>query len=314
MSGEHILARGHINHMNRICFEECPGNRNTVYDIVLAQMNNKTSKNESPFVDPQNLLALLVARAKNEYSPDEEILHEATMYGKNLATFDPHKIGECLDEIMESENPAAALRLAQELKVLRFIFPELADTKGFWQRYKNTSSELYVHLMMTLDCVAKNSDKKDLRWAAILHDLGKPKSVWVDEDGRTRFRKGPEGQGADHEKVGCEMAAEIFQRLGLEEDRAKHICFIITMHMFEHFDDKSGARDFVKLMGGEDCAEDMLILRLGDMQGKPKEKEGEKEVKKMRKLIKKVCAQPDGWDEIDPDSEMSEVLKDFDII
>lgn len=310
-----LLARGSINHMNRIRFQECQGNRNTVYDVVSDHMRKpRTAAVDSPFSDPNNILSLLVARAMNEHIPDEEDMHDVTKFGKNLVGCNDKEIGRAMQAVMESENPAAAFRLASQLKILRYIFPELADTVGFWQRYKKTSSELFTHLLMTLDYVAKHSNNPDLRWTALLHDMGKTKAVWVDENGITRFRKGPEGQGADHEKVSCEMAVDILDRFGLSDESIAEICLMITTHMFEHFDDKKGARDFLALMGSPERVYDMLTLRLGDMQGKPKQAEGEEEVEHMRKLVDKVVKKDSGWEEVDPDSELIIILNEFDII
>ena len=315
MSDKHILARGYINHMNRICFQECSGNRNTVYDIVQGEINKrKTSKKTSPFHDPQNILSLLVVRAQNEHVPDENDLRSAKLFSKNIADMPPKDIYKCLDSIMSAENPAAAIRLAQEVGALLMMLPEVEETKGFWQKYKKTSAELFVHLLMTLDSVAKHSDNKILRWAALLHDVGKLRAVWVDEKGLTHFHTGPEGQGADHEKVGCEMAQEILERIEMPEEDIQKVCFFIATHMFKHFDDKKGARAFLELMGSEDKAYDMLTLRVGDMQGKPKAEEGEEEIEEMRKLLKKVCDKPSDWEEIEPDSHIIVLLEEFDII
>lgn len=315
MSDEHILARGHINHMNRICFQECPGNRNTIYDIVQGELSRqKTAKKTSPFFDPQNILSLLVVRAQNEHVPDEEDLHNARLFSKNIANLPTKDIYECLDSVMSAENPAAAIRLAQQIGALLMMLPEVDETKGFWQKYKKTSSELFSHLLMTLDSVAKHSDNKILRWAALLHDVGKLRAVWVDEKGRTHFHTGPEGQGSDHEKVGCEMAREMLERIEMPEEEIQEICFFIATHMFKHFDDKKGARAFLELMGGEEKADDMLTLRIGDMQGKPNTEEGKEEIAEMRKLIKKVCERPSDWEEIEPDSHIIVLLEEFDII
>ncbi|MEI7441363.1 MAG: HD domain-containing protein, partial [bacterium] len=305
MSGERILARGKINHLNKICFDECPGDRNVVYDIVFEKMREpfKTSK-ASPYADVKNILALLVARARNEYIPDEEDLHDIMVYGRNIVQCEEEEILNCLNEVMSGENPAAAIRLAEQLKILQFMLPEVSDTKGFWQKYKKTSAELFTHLLMTLDRVARNSDKRNLRWAALLHDIGKLKAVWVDEDGRTHFHTGPDGQGGDHEKIGAEMAREMLEDLGMPEEDIKSICFMVGMHMFKHFDSEDQAKDFVEIMGGEDQAYEMLTLRVGDMQGKPKQAEGEEEIREMRKLIKKVCSKTDDWERVAPDSEL----------
>jgi UTP:GlnB (protein PII) uridylyltransferase len=315
MSSERFLACGEIDHLNRIHFKECPGDRNYVHAVLLDKVNalHKIAKT-SPFFDVDNLLNLFVARAMNEHIPDEQDIHDVMKYSKNLVGCSTQQIRDCLEGIMKAENPAAAIRLAQESKCLQYLLPEVAETKGFWQRYKNTSSELFQHLMVTLDYVAKHSDNKNLRWAALLHDAAKPRVVWVDKKGRTHFHKGPDGQGANHEEVGVELVTEVFKRLEISEEDTAEVCFFVLEHMFDHFDDKKGAEEFVKAMGSEDRAYDMLTLRVGDIQNKPKQKEGEEEVEEMRKLIKKVCSSDQDWEEVDLESQLIIVLKEHDII
>lgn len=314
-SDKGILARGYINHLNRICFEECPGNRNTVYDVVQNYMqNNRRTAKTSPFFEVDNLLTLFVTRSMNEHIPDEQDIFDAKKYVKNIVDCPAEEIRDCLNDIMDAENPVAAIRLMEEVGALKIMLPEVAESKGFWQRYKNTSSELFQHLLICLDYVAKHSNNRNLRWAAFLHDIGKLRSVWVDEKGRTHFHKGPDGQGGDHEEVGPDMVKEMFDRLGVPEEDTKEVCFFIREHMFDHFDNKKGAREFIETMHGEENAYDMLILRLGDIQNKPKQKDAEEEIEEMRKLIAKVASKDTDWEKVEEASSLMIILKEYDII
>jgi len=315
---EFILARGSINGMNRICFQECPHSRNKVYDAVQAAMQGKerTAKKKykpSQFSDPLKILNMFVARAMNEYIPDEDNLSEIMRYGMGLASVSKEDMRSSLNQIMEAENPAAAIRLAEETKCLRFMLPVVADSKDFWQKYKKNSSELFQHLLLTLDYVAKHSDNTNLRWAALLHDIGKLEAVWVDEDGRTHFHKGPEGQGENHEEVSPIIVRDLFDDLGMPDDMTDDVCFITRNHMFEHFDDEETAKKAVDQIGGVDKALDMLILRGGDVQGKPGQIKAEKEIDEMRELIMKDSVKSsDSWEEVEP--ELLVILIDSDII
>lgn len=304
--------------MNRICFEECAASRNVVYDIVknYLQSQRKTAKT-SLFFEARNILSLFVVRAMNEHIPDEQDMLEVKKYAKNIVNCSPEEIRDCLNGIMEAENPAAGIRLAQEAKALQFMLPEVAEAKGFWQKYKKTSSELFEHLIVTLDFVAKHTDgkeKRNLRWAALLHDIGKLRAVWVDKKGLTHFHKGPEGQGENHEEVGPVMISEMLERIDMPQKDIDEICSFVEEHMFKHFDDKKGAKEFVEMMRGEERALDMLVLRGGDVQNKPGQKDAEKEIKEMQKLIKKVCSNDPGWEEISSNDPIIIIFKEYDII
>lgn len=317
MEQDCILAKGNVLPNGRIRFHECPGNRNAIYDIVLSELEDKKRvARASYYYEPRNILSLLVTRAQNENSPDEEVLFEAKKYVKNLATHDVEEIRDALNSIIESENPAAGIRLAQEIGALEYMLPEVAETKGFWQKYKKHSSELFQHLLLTLDAVAKHTgpEKRNLRWAALLHDVGKPKSVWVDEKGRTHFQPGPDGQGAAHQEVGAEVARDILTRLKMPAEDVEEVCFFVAGHMMDDFDNKKGAKKFIKDMGGWENAYDMLTIRYGDGRGKPKQDKYEESYKTMLRLLMGLRSEKEEWEELSSDSAIVVVLKKFDII
>jgi GNAT superfamily N-acetyltransferase len=241
---------------------------------------------EKKLHDPEEILNFFIDYGNDPQGPTEEEMIKIQEFGPGLGSFPRDEMGSYLEKIMETKNPAAAMRLSQQTKCLRFMMPMLNEASGFWQRYKNTSSELFQHLLHTLEFVANHSDDRDLRWAALLHDLGKLRAVWVDEDGRTRFREGPDGQGADHEKVGVDVAAELFDDLDISNTET--VLFYIREHMFDHFDKEEDAEKFVEDLGGKENALKMMILRGGDIQGKNGQEEAEEEIKEMCELIEKV--------------------------
>jgi putative nucleotidyltransferase with HDIG domain len=303
---DRILARGHINLLGRIRFDECPRNRNSIYDLVAEAIGRRTAKKkfrETPFSDPINILELFVARAMNEAVPDELTIAEVTRYGMGLASVPKEEMLERLEAIVEAENPAAALRLAQETKCLRYMVPPVDNARGFWQRHKKTSLELFQHLMIVFDYVCKHSDRVELRWAALLHDIGKMSVVEVDDSGVTHF--------PDHHDAGAKEAEQFLKGLGMDAGLINRVCFFIRMHMFDEFDSKKDAKQFIADMGGVENALDMLTLRMADMQGKKGQDKGEDKVQEMRKLVDKV---ENKWERIDGDESVIVILKQYDII
>lgn len=305
-SSQGIFAKGEITPGGYVKFDSSTGDRNLVADIVYDFLTHTAAKKEQPFLEPTNILEYFVSYGDSNKRPREQDVEDIKEFGMGLASLPRGVMGEYMERIMASKYPAAVIRLAQQTKCLRFMLPLVEESVGFWQRYENTSSELFQHLLLTLEYVADRTSDRDLRWAALLHDVGKIRSVWVDEDGRTRFRKGPEGQGENHEEVGPEMAKEIFDDLEITD--YGRICFFILMHMFKHFDNKKGAKAFIKEMGSKRNALDMLILRGGDVQGKPKQEEGEEEIEEMKELIEKVSKGDEDDVEYKEDNLLDNVL------
>ncbi len=116
-------------------------------------------------------------------------------------------------------NSEEMIRSLQENKKQVFqVIPELEDEYGFEQRNPWHLYDVWKHTLVAL----KNS-KPDLeiRLALLLHDIGKPHSYQDDENVR-HFRKHPE--------KGAQIAKNILERLGYNEDEVRNICFLIENH------------------------------------------------------------------------------------
>jgi len=237
--------------------------------------------------DPLRILRALAAVSRHQLSPTKGLYRQLKQNLDGLDELPMERIQAELDKIMAGDDPGLAFEIAADTGVLEKLIPELNNTVGFDQQNKWHSLLLFDHIREVLQIAVGQSDNIDLRWAALLHDVGKPPSQWVDDDGFAHYYQNEEGQGQQHEIVGADMAREILTRLKFPTDRIDRISSLVRWHMYPPFSGLSGARKFVNRVG-DDLVDDLLELRWADSGGKDKGNPMDGSVDEMRALIQQV--------------------------
>lgn len=247
----------------------------------------KTVSDRSFTEDPLRILRALVSVARHQLAPDQNLLRQLEQNLDGLGDLPEERIQAELDKIMASPDPGLALGLAATTGVLEKLIPELHATIGFDQASKYHSLLLFDHIQEVVRHAVSQSDNIDLRWAALLHDIGKPPSQWFDAEGYGHYYQNEEGVGQQHELVGADMAREILTRLKFPNDRIDRIVNLVRWHMYPPFTGLNGARKFINRVG-DDLVDDLLTLRWADSGGKDKGNAYDGSVEEMRGLVQQV--------------------------
>lgn len=216
--------------------------------------------------DPLRILRAFSQVSRHGLDPAPETYHDLIAHAESLNELPAERLQMELDKLMSGSDPAKAVDLMEATGVLQHVLPDVAATVGFDQKSKYHAHLLNDHLKDVLRRAATLSPDVDLRWAALLHDIGKPKSQWVDEEGLGHYYETKDGRGADHEDVGAEMARNLLTDLKFPNDRIDRITHLIQHHMFPAFNSQGGARKFINKVG-DDHADDLLTFRDADAGG-----------------------------------------------
>ena len=134
------------------------------------------------------------------------------------------RIADELNKIMLSRRPSVGWLLLDKTGLLPIIFPELAALKGVEIKEGKGHKDVFLHTMQVLDNVAAQSDKLWLRWAALLHDIGKPRSKAWDPQAGWTFR--------NHNYIGARMIPKIFRRMKLpQNEKMDYVIKMVDLHM-----------------------------------------------------------------------------------
>ena len=133
------------------------------------------------------------------------------------------RIAEELNKMLASGRPAMAFSLMDEAGLLGYVLPELLALKGVETVDGRGHKDNFAHSLAVLTNVAAVSDKLYLRWAALLHDIGKPASKRYDPSQGWTFH--------GHEVIGARMVPKIFDRLRLPIDEMKYVQKLVRLHL-----------------------------------------------------------------------------------
>jgi tRNA nucleotidyltransferase (CCA-adding enzyme) len=161
-----------------------------------------------------------------------------------------------LDRMLAAARPSRGFEELPEAGLLVLWLPELARCRGVPQN-RFHAYDVYFHSLYT--CDEAPAAKPDVRWAALLHDIGKPD---------TRVERQGEGTFYNHQFVGAEIAERLLERLRLPLARRARIVHLVREHMFDY---RSGWSDgalrrWLRRVGPESVA-DLFDLRIADMLG-----------------------------------------------
>ena len=154
----------------------------------------------------------------------EESMESMRRMASRLEILSCERIAEELNKMLLTRRPSMAFRLLDSAGLLPYILPELSALKGVETVDGKGHKDNFEHTLEVLDNTAKVSDNLWLRWAALLHDIGKTKSKrWDNQQGWTFH---------SHDHIGARMVPGIFKRLKLPQDgQMKYVQLMVDMHM-----------------------------------------------------------------------------------
>ena len=134
------------------------------------------------------------------------------------------RIADELMKIMRAPQPSRGFFLLDKCGLLPLICPEVAQLKGVETVNGRGHKDNFLHTMQVLDNVAAQSDNEWLRWAALLHDIGKPATKhWDDKLGWTFH---------NHNFIGEKMVPRIFAKMRLPlNEHMKYVKKLVGLHM-----------------------------------------------------------------------------------
>lgn len=194
------------------------------------------------------------------FSIEEKTLSAITEDAGLLQDIARERIRDELIKLLASDNPYEGIMLLKNTGLLTYILPELLEGIGVSQERpgRHHKDDVFTHNVLSLRyCPATDPI---VRFATLIHDVGKPRVASVDHEGYVIFH--------NHEVEGAKMASHIADRLRFSKKDKERITTLIRWHMFtvdEHITD-SAVRRFIRRIG-VDKVNDMMDLRIGDRLG-----------------------------------------------
>ena len=178
--------------------------------------------------DPLRMLRAIRFAAKlstpeMEFKIVPESMASMRRLSDRLGILSVERIAEELSKMLATPRPSMAFRLMDEAGLLVHILPELSALKGVETVDGRGHKDNFAHTLAVLDNVASVSDFLPLRWAALLHDVGKAVCKRYDPATGWTFH--------GHDVIGSKMVPAIFNRLRLSQEDMKYVRKLVWLHM-----------------------------------------------------------------------------------
>lgn len=233
--------------------------------IIRTPLDPKTTYSD----DPLRMLRAARFAAQLDFNISDDSLEMMTKMSNRISIISQERITDEFLKILDAKTPSRGLSILYHSGLLKVIFPELHNLAGVdivedkSRTISHAHKDVFWHSLKVLDNIAVNTDKRWLRFVALVHDIAKPRTKkYVDGIGWTFH---------GHEEIGAKMMPKIFRRMKFPIEPLEYVQKLIRLHQrpMALVDDSvtdSAVRRLAAIAGAE--LEDLFTLVRADITTK----------------------------------------------
>lgn len=210
--------------LNKSNYGQLLNEYNGLHDIETKLIRTPLDSDLTYSDDPLRMMRAIRFASQLEFEIEKKSFSAIKKNAGRISIISMERISDELNKIILSPKPSLGFKLLDESGLLNIIFPEFSNLKGIEKVNNIGHKDVFLHTLEVLDNLSQSTDDLWLRWAAILHDIAKPKTKTYNPETGWTFH--------GHEFAGSKMVPGIFKNLKLPlNDKMKYVQKLVLLHL-----------------------------------------------------------------------------------
>ena len=259
-------------------FGELTDPYNGMKDIRSKVLKTPLDPDETFSEDPLRMMRAAYFSSKLKFKLSQPLINSMKKIAPRIEIVSAERIRDEFIKILKTEKPSIGIIILQKAGLLKHVFPEIDNMYGIDQTPEWHHKDIFAHTIQVVDNAAKLSNKMEIRFAALVHDIAKPRTRRIDK------KKGYTFHG--HDAVGERMINAVASRMKLPNVLKFYLKKLTLLHLRPIALVKDNVTDSAVrrlMVAAGDDLEDLMILCRADITTK-----NSKRVKKYLKNFERV--------------------------